>query len=42
MNNILVFVDLMLVPEVNLFTWRNVAALAGMGVLVWGLIWDAR
>lgn len=41
-NNVLVFVDLMLVPQVDLFTWRNAAALAGMGILVWGLIWDAR
>jgi len=41
-NNVLVFVDLMLVPEMNLFTWSNTAAVAGMGVLVWGLIWDAH
>jgi hypothetical protein len=41
-NNVLVFVDLLLVPGVDLFTWRNVAALAGMAVLVWGLIVDTR
>jgi hypothetical protein len=42
LNNVLVFVDLMVVPDVSLFTWRNGAALAGMSVLVGGLIWDAR
>jgi hypothetical protein len=41
-NNVIVFIDLLLVPDVNLFTWRNLAALAGMSVLVGGLIWDAR
>ncbi|HEU5314871.1 MAG TPA: DUF5985 family protein [Chloroflexota bacterium] len=41
-NNVLVFVDLALVPQVDLFTWRNLAALVGTGLLVWGLIWDAH
>jgi drug/metabolite transporter (DMT)-like permease len=41
-NNLLLFVDLLLVPQFDLFTWRNVAALAGTAVLVWGLIWDAQ
>ena len=40
LNNVLVFVDLVLVPSVDLFTWRNLAALGGMGVLLYGLIWD--
>ena len=41
-NNVLLVVDLLFVPNVDLFTWRNVAGLAGMGVLVWGLIWDVQ
>lgn len=41
-SNVLVFVDLLLVPDVSLFTWRNVAAMIGMGLLVWGQIWDSR
>jgi hypothetical protein len=41
-NNVLVFVDLVVVPDVDLFTWRNVAALAGMAVLLYGLVWDTR
>jgi hypothetical protein len=40
LNNALVFVDLVLVPGVDLFTWRNLAALAALSVLLYGLIWD--
>jgi hypothetical protein len=42
LNNTLVFVDLVLVPAVDLFTWRNVAALAAIATLLYGLVWDAR
>lgn len=41
-NNVILVVDLLFVPNVDLFTWRNLAALAGMAVLVWGLIWDTQ
>jgi hypothetical protein len=41
-NNGLVFVDLVMVPSVDLFTWRNLAALVGVGTLLYGLIWDLR
>jgi hypothetical protein len=41
-NNVIVFLDLMVVPSVDLFIWRNAAALLGMALLVWGLIMDAR
>jgi hypothetical protein len=41
-NNVLVFVDLLIVPQIDLLTWRNLAALAGTALLVWGLIWDTQ
>ena len=41
-NNGLVFVDLVLVPRIDLLVFRNVAALASMAVLVYGLVWDAE
>jgi hypothetical protein len=40
-SNVLVFVALVIFPDVNLYTWRNVAALVGMAALVYGLIWDS-
>ena len=31
--------DLLVVPEVDLFVWRNLAALIAMVLLLYGLIW---
>jgi hypothetical protein len=41
-NNTLLFVDLFIVPEVDLSMWRQVSALAGILLLLYGLIWDMR
>lgn len=41
-NNVLVFVDLVIQPERDLLIWRNLPALAGMSLLLHGLIWDSR
>jgi hypothetical protein len=40
-NNALVLVDLVLVPDVDLFLVRNLAGALGMGLLTYGLIWDS-
>ncbi|MGH7898586.1 MAG: DUF5985 family protein [Candidatus Binatia bacterium] len=42
LNNSLLFADLVLVPGMDLSTWRNAVAVAGILVLLHGLIWDAR
>ena len=42
LNNLLLFIDLRVVPEVDLSVWRSLPALAGVMVLVYGLVWDAR
>ena len=41
LNNVLLFVDLILLPEVDLKVWRTLAALLGLGVMLYGLIKDA-
>jgi len=41
-NNVLLFVDLILLPNVDLFLWRSATALAGMSLLLFGLIWNSR
>ncbi len=42
-NNILLFVDLVLLPtQVSLLLFRNLAALAGLVLILYGLIWDMR
>jgi hypothetical protein len=38
-NNILLFTDLFVVPEVNLQIWRSVTALIALSLMLIGLIW---
>ncbi|HEX8252143.1 MAG TPA: DUF5985 family protein [Thermoanaerobaculia bacterium] len=40
LNNILLVVDLRMLPTVNLEVWRTVPALAGIAVLIYGLVWE--
>ena len=46
LNNTLLFVDLVdliVVPSaIDLSLWRSAVALAGVGVLLFGLIWESR
>jgi hypothetical protein len=39
--NALVFVDLVLIPDVDLYTGRLAVAAAAMAVLLYGLIWES-
>lgn len=48
-NNILLFIDKVVYPEDALFfaglsfaLWRGITALLGVGLLLFGLIWDAE
>jgi heme/copper-type cytochrome/quinol oxidase subunit 4 len=41
-NNVLLFVDLRLLPETDLSVVRTVPAVIGVAVLVYGLIWEMR
>ena len=40
--NIILFVDLVLFPHVDLLMWRNLAVLIGLCLLIFGLIWDTE
>lgn len=42
LNNVMLILDVRVFPEVDLSLWRSMPALAGIGVLIFGLIWDAR
>ncbi|MGE0527374.1 MAG: DUF5985 family protein [Bdellovibrionales bacterium] len=39
-NNVLLLVDLLIGPAYDLTAFRAYLALAGMGVLIYGLVWD--
>ena len=41
-SNILIFVDLVMFPSVDLYFWRLSAAAIGMALLLYGLIWDSK
>jgi len=41
-NNILLFLDLIIVPNVDLSLWRSAVALAAMIGLLYGLIWESK
>jgi hypothetical protein len=40
-NNVLLFVDLVAVPGVDLSLWRNLTAVGGLALLVGGLVWES-
>jgi hypothetical protein len=42
MNNILLFIDLRVLPETDLSLVRTLPALLGVGLLLYGLLWEAR
>ena len=42
LNNILVVIDLIILPSEDLSIWRTVTALAGVSALLYGLIWEGR
>jgi hypothetical protein len=41
-SNLLVFIDLVVLPNVDLYRWRLITATAAMLMLVFGLIWDGE
>jgi hypothetical protein len=42
LNNVMLIVDVRVMPEVDLSTWRMVPAVVGAGLLLYGLIWETR
>lgn len=42
LNNIFLFVDLVVVPDIDLGIARSATALGAMAVLLYGLIWELR
>jgi len=42
LNNVLLFLDLVIVPETDLSVARSATALLGLLVLLFGLVWESR
>ena len=42
LNNVILYIDLVVLPtQIDLFWYRNTAAVGGMLVLVFGLVWES-
>jgi hypothetical protein len=41
-NNIILLVDKHMVPSIDLSLWRSLPALAGVAILLYGLVWETR
>jgi len=41
LNNLIVFVDLVLLPAIDLLPWRQGVSFVALTVLLWGFIWEA-
>lgn len=42
LDNAMLYIDLVVVPDVNIAIWRRVPALAALTLLIYGLIWDSK
>ena len=42
LSNTIVFLDRVIVPEVDLYLWRIATAAVAMALLLFGLIWEER
>jgi len=40
LNNLLVFLDIIILPNLNLTFWRSLTSLAAVSVLLYGFIWE--
>jgi Family of unknown function (DUF5985) len=40
-NNFLVFVDLVVLPSVDLLPLRHLSSLVGVSILIYGFVWEA-
>jgi hypothetical protein len=41
-NNVLLYVDIVVVPKMDLSLLRSLIALGGLGLLLYGLVWEVR
>jgi hypothetical protein len=42
LNNLFLFADLVLFPDIYLWPWRQAASALAVGVLLYGFIWEAE
>lgn len=40
LNNLLVFTDIIVFPEIDLTLWRSLTSLAAVSALIYGFVWE--
>jgi hypothetical protein len=41
-DNIILYVDIVVVPDVNLAVWRKLPGLVALMLLIYGLVWESK
>jgi hypothetical protein len=41
-NNFILLIDMRVVPTIDLSLWRSLPAVAGVAILLYGLVWETR
>lgn len=41
-NNLVLVIDMLVLPATDLWVWRQATAAAGLGVLIFGFVWEMR
>lgn len=41
-NNVILLIDKRVVPALDLSMWRSLPAVAGVALLIYGLVWETR
>jgi hypothetical protein len=41
-DNIILYIDIVVVPDVNLAVWRKLPGLAALMLLIYGLVWESK
>lgn len=41
LDNLVLYIDVFVVPDIDLSVWRKLPGLMGIAILVFGLIWDS-
>ena len=42
LDNVMVYIDLVIVPDVSLAVWRKIPGLVAISLLLYGLVWDTK
>lgn len=41
-ENVMLYVDVVVVPDVDLSLWRKIPGLVALAILLFGMIWDSK